>query len=472
MVRSACIARGQRRLALYVAVAFVVTACGPSAQEVFDQALSDGQAALEMDDLDAARSFFLAAKDAVPDSPIVLAALENLEAIAASRNAFLEAELLALNPSLSLEAIRLYLSVAPIDTHRFNSARFAAEKLEREWASEVAEEVSQLIAANAIQQIPQLVRTARRELPSSAILEVELKRPSELVLTAVAADARDLVRSGKLGEAELLLGQFDSVFPLSESPASDEIREIRDFIPQERDRLERERLEEAARRQQELLGPPRPPSPPTRQIVDGCPAPSSGDRLWEECLNRRALEETGCPSVIYDADAWRECVFGGNRQQFPDRGTVAPPPPPRAPAVQCPVARARIVVQDSGGSIRQTGAVTAELTVNLRGYVENQSSGILAASSAMYEFSTSGEVQAFGTLAWTDGNTLLQPGERRGFEVTGAEHTVTSRPNAVKIYLVGPILTAPTAELNAQCPAQMPPVNSSFGTFSSSISFD
>jgi hypothetical protein len=453
-------------------VAFVVTACGPSAQEVFDQALSDGQAALEMDDLDAARSFFLAAKDAVPDSPIVLSAFENLEVIAASRNAFLEAELLALNPSLSLEAIRLYLSVAPIDTHRFSSARFAAEKLEREWASEVAEEISQLIAANAIKQIPQLVRTARRALPSSAMLEVELKRPSELVLTAVAADARELVRSGKLGEAELLLGQFDSVFPLSESPASDEIREIRDFIPQERERLNRERLEEAARRQQELLRPPRPPSPPTRRIVDGCPAPSFGDRLWEECLNRRALEETGCPSVIYDADAWQKCVFGGNRPQFPERGTVAPPPPPRAPAVQCPVARARIVVQEHGGSLRQTGAGIAELTVNLRGYVENQSSGILILMATMYEFTTSGVLKAVGSVAWTDGNTLLQPGERRGFQVAGAQHTVTSRPDAFKIYLVGPLLTAPTAELNAQCPAQMPPVNSSFGTFSSSISFD
>ena len=477
------ILRARTRVALVVVMVFVVAACGPSDQTVFDRALSDGRAALQADDLDAARRFFSAAEDVMPDAPDLLAAVRDLDAVAASQRAFSEAEVLRSDAASSLEAFRLFRSVPPVDTVRFETAQLAADEIERAWAQEVGREIDRLIANGEIEEIVTRVATARDALPSSSALEDELQEKADWVLSAARAGARRLLGSGDLDEAEVLLRDVLSVFPLSRSATSDEIRELQDLIPQERERLERVRLEEQQRRSQERLRPPPPPPPPpppsvpapsARDTVDGCPVPVGGDRLWEECLNERALAETGCPSVIYDAVAWERCVFGQDRPRLPDSGTVVPmpPPPPPAPAVECPVARARIVVEESGGGIRQSGAVTAELTVNLRGYVENQSSGLLAVSSAMYEFSTSGEVQAFGTLTWTDGNTLLQPGERRGFQVAGAQHTVTSRPDTVRIALVGPVLTAPTAELNARCPAQMPPVNSSFGTFSSSISFD
>ncbi len=131
--------------------------------------------------------------------------------------------------------------------------------------------------------------------------------------------------------------------------------------------------------------------------------------------------------------------------------------------------RASIVLLENSVTLQQAGAGFAELVVDLRGYVENESSGNLNAI-IMYEFSTNGQPDASGVLTWSEGSSL-EPGARREFRVSGARHAVIRQPNSLKIYFVGPVLTAPSLELYERCPAQMPPVNDSFGTFTTAVTF-
>jgi hypothetical protein len=477
-----------RRLSVQVAIAsmalaILAAACGPSEQALFAEALAEGWSAIAADDLELAEERLGAASALQPNDSELFAAWQTLNLTVASRDTYLEAERLV-DTGQFLKARDAFLRVAEEDVVRFGLAQAAALAAETRWLDKTAATLDDLLELQDLNSVVLTITRARQDFPAPALEQQVIEPRAERVLQVLADVGVELVTAEQLGDIEILIRRVTAIFPLSDSDGSAAVRGVSELAVSERARIARIRSEEAARLQQEALQalqPRRPTAPPTS---GDCPSPVTDPAGFRRCLDAR-LAGVGplprAPSIEIPADPcapnfaspnWqdelRACLDGeGSLGRRPESASVTPPPATAA----CPRARARIAVTALDANISGTAGALPTLTVNLEGYVENQSTGILMTGVAMFEFFSVGQTHMFGTVAWVDESSALEPGSRREFSVVNKSQIVAGTPNFLRIRLVSPVLVAPTAELSAQCPAKRLDVNDSFGTFTTPVSF-
>lgn len=317
-------------LALVAAMA-LVTACGPSEQAQFDATLEAGQEALLVDDLIGAQLRFEDALRLRPGDDAALASLALVAEIKDSRDRFEEATKLLDRGRHLLEARTLFLDVSESDILRHGDALTNARAAEERWIDDAMSLLDQRLAGDDFSAVMLSISEFRRQLPQSELLEAALARSYETLIDSAARIAMLEIEAGDLLAAGRALSDAENALRVTAPAVA--FAEIRQTIEREREREAERRAAERASQQTSRPGSPSPtpaqPTLPPRRNVDGCPAPSLTDRAWEECLNERALAETGCPSVIYDSDAWEECTFGGGggTQQPPPAGSETPSAP-------------------------------------------------------------------------------------------------------------------------------------------------
>lgn len=447
-----------------VALAVLVAACGPSEQAVFDEALVAGLAALAVDDLALAEERLGTAGTLRPDDDALLTARQALQTIVASRNAFTEAEHLAASGE-HLAARITFLQVSESDTARFELAQASALSAEQRWLDDTAETLDDLLSAEDLIGLLGVITRARQAFPSPALEQLVFESRAERALLILAELGTELVAAERFTEVESLIKRVTTTFALSDSEGSLAVRRVSELADAERARVTRIRSEEAVRRQREAqqalqpwwAGPSVPtvttPIPPINIPGLEC-APDFSDPNWQIKFHQCANES------------------GGASDLPPRRRFLPTPPSTPAPTVAaCPEPSARIVLTSAQANLRASGAITTNLTTSMQGFVENQSTGILGVSSVLYEFGNATEVQVTGVVNWSGGGSLIPPGGRREFSVSNASHPVLSAPDFLRLRLIGPTLVAPTAELNAQCPAISLNVTDAFGTLTTALSF-
>jgi hypothetical protein len=286
-----------------------------------------GQTAILEDDLASARLSFEDALRIRPGDTAALTSISLVEEITASRELFEEATTLLERNRFLLEARELFLAVPENDLLRHETAQQIARIAEKRWIDEAMSILNQRFEGDDFGAVALSISEFRRQLPRSELLEAALAASSEAVIEAAVRNAMLRVESGELPAARQVLSDARHALRNVEEPPA--FTEVRQAIDRERDRQAAQREGERAQQQNPRRSTPPSPSTPARGTVDGCPAPSPSDRAWEKCLNERALAETGCPSVIYDADAWRECVFGDGdgAQPSPPTGETQGPAP-------------------------------------------------------------------------------------------------------------------------------------------------
>lgn len=337
--------------ALVAALVVIASACGPSQTALFEEAIAKGYEALAADDLVAAEVQFMAAGELQPNAPEFAAALDDLHSVESSRSAFLKA-VDAEESGNFREALDAYLAVSEIDKARFSDASTRIEVVEGELRRVEAfgAILDEVVSSRDAEEMASVIRSARSRFRAMTEVEAEIQQRVESIFLIAATTAQGMAENQDFGEAELLLTDLIDLVPLSDTPASDEVRSTFRLIEQGREDLRQSRIaafEEggghsgasssrtgSASDFPSVAGPVMPPglSRPAdegQRTVDGCPSPGFDVVGWRECLNERSIAETGCPSVIYDREAWSECVFGAGR----DGGVTPPPAAPRAPSV-------------------------------------------------------------------------------------------------------------------------------------------
>jgi len=277
-------------------LAILLAACGPSEQEIFDEAISEGLAAIAIDDLDLAGDRIEAAASLRPTDPALLAASQALETLLQSRSAFLEAELL-LESGEFLASRELFLLVPADDTARYESAKANVLAAEERWLDATAEALDRLLAAEDLVGLIEAVGQARRALPSPALEELLAGDRAEQVLLTLSVVAAERVAAEDFNGAERIIDRVTAAFPLSDSESSDEVRRVSDFAAAERTRVTRVRSEEAARRQQEAQEEMQPSRPSPQSPSGDCPSPVSDPDGFRQCLDARLAEVPSAPDT-------------------------------------------------------------------------------------------------------------------------------------------------------------------------------
>ncbi len=350
----------ERALVAGLLTAVFAAACGPSEAALFDAALAGGRTALEADDFATAAERFLEAESLRPSAPEVVAALSDLGAIETSRAAFLEA--VEFEESGDLRAARgAYLEVIEADRVRFAEATARVGDLERELerTEEFGRLLDDLIAEPDVSRIARSIRNARRNLPAVSAVKGEVQQRSEVILFLAAETVRNLVEEQAFGEAGLLLNGIIAEIPLTESPASTTVQEAFVLIEEGRGELRQARIADyeanrsrsVARNDVGGVAPASPFEDAPRTTEDGCPSVLFDVEGWRECVfgdgtpsnpapPRIDVPSTvpgpdgrDCPSPVVDADGWRECVFGDRSPgeiRPPSEGLEAPAVPDTA----------------------------------------------------------------------------------------------------------------------------------------------
>lgn len=285
-----------RVAAVGAAVAILVSACGPSEQALFEEALAEGRAALATDDLELAEERLSAAGALRPNDTDFLAAWQTLNVTDASRTAFWEAERLA-DSGRFLAARDAFLQVAQEDLARFEQAQAAALSMESLWLDDTAATLDELLSAKDLNGVVQAIGKARQDSSNPALDNQVIKPRAEQALQALADVGLALVTEEQFNEVDSLVQRVTAIFSLSDSEASTAVRAVSERSASERARIARVRSEEAVRRQQEAVQALQPRRPTAPSTSGDCPSPVTDPAGFQRCLDARLAGVGGDSSV-------------------------------------------------------------------------------------------------------------------------------------------------------------------------------
>lgn len=367
--------RSYTRVALAgAAVAILLAACGPSEQALFEEALAEGREALAADELELAEERLSAAGELRPDDNDFVVAWQALNVTVASRDAFMEAERLADSGRL-LAARDAFLQVAQEDLARFEQAQTAARSMESLWLDVTAATLDDLLSTKDLSGVAQAVERARSDFSTPALDNQVIEPRADQVHRVLAEVGFNLVAEEQFNNVDSLIQRVTAIVPLTDSEASDAVREVRELSVSERARITRIRSEEAARRQQEALEEMQPSRPAPQSPSGDCPSPVTDPDGFRQCLDARLAEVPAAPDPS-DVEA-------------PSSPSESPSADPEGPSFRdsCPTFDPGI--QASIGTIIGTISEpnvfgTASLSLEFSGSITNASSGWMRIFQSTY----------------------------------------------------------------------------------------